>query len=206
VNLFRNDDADFKLDVLREVGNIGAGNAATALSTLLNKPVDMAVPTVNLLPFEEIAERVGGSEAVVIAIFLRVEGDSPGNMFFIINEEPARRILKDLLGFDAAGSDFYTELELSALNEIGNILAGSYLSSLADFTGLRMSPTVPSLAVDMAGAILSYGLLQFGTMGDDALLIDTTFLEGREDAEGHFFFIPDPDSFEKLFRALGVPI
>ncbi len=205
MKLFRNDEA-FKLDVLREVGNIGAGNAATALSTLLNKPVDMAVPTVNLLPFEAIAERVGGSEAVVIAIFLRVEGDAPGNMFFIISREQARRLLRDLLGFSAGENEEYSELELSALNEIGNILAGSYLSSLADFTGLRMSPTVPSLAVDMAGAILSYGLLQFGTMGDDALLIDTTFLEGQQEAEGHFFLIPDPESFEKLFRALGVPI
>ncbi|WP_256761350.1 chemotaxis protein CheC [Cohnella sp. WQ 127256] len=205
MNLFRN-NADIKLDVLKEVGNIGAGNAATALSTLLNKPVDMAMPQVNFLPFEAISERVGGSEAVVVAIFLRVEGDAPGNMFFIINREPARRILQGLLGFDAAENDDYSELELSALNEIGNILAGSYLTSLADFTGLRMSPTVPSLAVDMAGAILSYGLLQFGTMGDDALLIDTTFLEGPQEAEGHFFFIPDPESFEKLFRALGVPI
>ena len=205
MKLFRNDEA-FKLDVLREVGNIGAGNAATALSTLLNKPVDMAVPKVNLLPFEAIAERVGGSEAVVIAIFLRVEGDAPGNMFFIISREQARRLLRDLLGFSAAENDEYSELELSALNEIGNILAGSYLSSMADFTGLRMSPTVPSLAVDMAGAILSYGLLQFGTMGDDALLIETTFLEGQREAEGHFFLIPDPESFEKLFRALGVPI
>lgn len=205
MNLF-NSNADFKMDVLREVGNIGAGNAATALSLLLDKPVDMAVPTVSLLPFEEIAEKVGGSEAVVIAIFLRVEGDAPGNMFFIINREPARRILQGLLGFEAAENDLYSELELSALSEIGNILAGSYLSSLADFTGLRMSPTVPSLSVDMAGAILSYGLLQFGTMGDDALLIDTTFLEGQQEAEGHFFLIPDPESFDKLFRALGVPI
>ncbi len=205
MNLF-NSNADFKMDVLREVGNIGAGNAATALSLLLDKPVDMAVPTVSLLPFEEIAEKVGGSEAVVIAIFLRVEGDAPGNMFFIINREPARRILQGLLGFEAGENDAYSELELSALSEIGNILAGSYLSSLADFTGLHMSPTVPSLAVDMAGAILSYGLLQFGTMGDDALLIDTTFLEGHQEAEGHFFLIPDPESFEKMFRALGVPI
>ncbi|MFC5472038.1 chemotaxis protein CheC [Cohnella suwonensis] len=194
------------MDVLREVGNIGAGNAATALSTLLNKPVDMAVPTVSLLPFEAIADRVGGSEAVVIAIFLRVEGDAPGNMFFIINREPARRILQGLLGFAAAENDMYSELELSALNEIGNILAGSYLSSLADFTGLNMSPTVPSLAVDMAGAILSYGMLQFGTMGDDALLIDTTFLEGQQEADGQFFLIPDPESFDRLFRALGVPL
>lgn len=98
----------------------------------------------------------------------------------------------------------YTEMELSALSEIGNILAGSYLTSLADFTNLNMSPTVPALAIDMAGAILSYGLLQFGQMGDQALLIDTKFLDGLDQVEGHFFLIPDPESFDKIFVALGV--
>ena len=97
-------------------------------------------------------------------------------------------------------------MEQSALCEIGNILAGSYLSSLADFTNLSMTPTVPALAMDMAGAILSYGLLQFGEMGDDALLINTTFLEGQNEVEGQFFLIPDPQSFAQIFEALGVPL
>ncbi|WP_221469610.1 chemotaxis protein CheC [Cohnella nanjingensis] len=194
------------MDVLREVGNIGAGHAATALSRLLDKPVDMAVPTVSFIPFEEISGRVGGPEEVVVAVFLRVEGEAPGNIFFLMSREQARGLLQGLLAFDATEGDAYTEMELSALSEIGNILAGSYLSSLADLTGLPLSPTVPSIAVDMAGAILTYGLLQFGTMGDDALLIDTTFLEGKHEAEGHFFFIPDPESFERMFRALGVPV
>jgi len=206
VSLYREFDDDFKLDVLKEVGNIGAGHAATALSQLLDKPVDMLVPTVSLVPFEQIAERVGGSEQVVVAVFLRVEGDAPGNMFFIIQEESVKRLLQNLLSIDVEQEGFYTEMEYSALNEIGNILAGSYLSSLADFTNLSMAPTVPSLAVDMAGAILSYGLLQFGQMGDDALLIETKFLEGNDEVEGHFFLIPDPESFEKIFRALGVPL
>ncbi|MWC26545.1 chemotaxis protein CheC [Paenibacillus sp. MMS18-CY102] len=194
----------FKLDVLKEVGNIGAGNAATALSRLLDKPVDMAVPQVSLLPFEQISEIVGGSEQTVIAVFLRVEGDAPGNMFFIIEEPSAKRMLQRLLAMNIQLDETYSELELSALCEIGNILAGSYLSSLADFTGLAMMPTVPSVALDMAGAILSYGLLQFGEMGDSALLIETAFLEDRDLLEGHFFLIPDPDSFDKIFRALGV--
>jgi len=196
---------EFNMDVLKEVGNIGAGHAATALSRLLDKPVDMAVPRVSLVPFEEIAERVGGSEQVVVAVFLRVEGDAPGNMFFIIREESANGLLSSLLSLEVVSAAEYGEMEISALSEIGNILAGSYLSSLADFTSLNMAPTVPSLAIDMAGAILSYGLLQFGQMGDDALLIETTFLEGNEKVEGHFFLIPDPESFEKIFRALGVP-
>lgn len=197
--------AGLKMDVLKEVGNIGAGNAATALSRLIDKPVDMAVPTVTILPFEEIADRVGGSEQVVVAVFLRVEGDAPGNMFFIIEADSAKKLLQQLLALKPSDSFDYSDMELSTLCEIGNILAGSYLSSLADFTGLFMAPTVPAIAVDMAGAILSYGLLQFGQMGDDALLIDTSFMEGKELMEGHFFLIPDPESFEKIFRSLGVP-
>jgi len=204
VSLWNEFKDEFKLDVLKEVGNIGAGHAATALSRILNHPVDMSVPTVSLVPFEEIADRVGGAEQVVIAVFLRVEGDAPGNMFFIIREDSAKWLLRNLLSIDTEDGT-YSDMELSALNEIGNILAGSYLSSLADFTKLAMTPTVPSLAIDMAGAILSYGLLQFGQMGDAALLIETKFLEDRDTVEGQFFLIPDPESFEKIFRALGVP-
>ncbi|MEF2244541.1 MULTISPECIES: chemotaxis protein CheC [unclassified Paenibacillus] len=194
----------FELDVLREVGNIGAGNAVTALSTLLNKPVDMAVPKVSLLPFEEVAERVGGSEKIVIAVFLRVEGEAPGNMFFIMDDHAADRLLMHLLVQEARTEGSYSEMELSTLCEIGNILAGSYLSSLADFTQLALQPSVPLIAHDMAGAILSYGLMQYGEMGDSALLIETSFLEGYQSLEGQFFLIPDPHSFDKIFGALGV--
>jgi chemotaxis protein CheC len=196
---------DLQMDVLKEVGNIGAGHAATALSKLLDKQVDMMVPKVRMVPFEEIAESVGGIEQVVVAIFLRIEGETPGNMFFILTQESAKRLLKKIVGIEVEEEESYTEMELSALNEIGNILAGSYLTSLADFTNLNMQPTVPSLAIDMAGAILTYGLLQYGEMGDHALLIDTAFLEGKDEVEGHFFLIPDPESFDRIFAALGVP-
>ncbi|AJY77901.1 chemotaxis protein CheC [Paenibacillus beijingensis] len=198
--------AEFELDVLKEIGNIGAGNAATALSLLLDKPVDMDVPRVSLVPFEEIAERVGGSEQVVIAIFLRVEGEAPGNLFFIVQQQSAKSMLNQLLAMETSEDDRYSEMEFSALCEIGNILAGSYLSSLADFTNLSMAPSVPFVTLDMAGAVLSYGLNQYGVMGDSALLIETAFLDGSEALKGHFFLIPDPESFAKIFRALGVPL
>lgn len=204
MSLFNRFEA-FEFDVLREVGNIGAGHAATALSHLLNKPVDMAVPRVSLLPFEEIADYVGGPEEIVLAIFLRVEGDAPGNLFFIVDMEAAKRMLRQLLSMEA-GEEGFSELEMSALCEIGNILAGSYLSSLADLTRLNLMPSVPSISIDMAGAILSYGIMLYGEMGDSALLIETAFLEGNQKLEGHFFFIPDPDSFIQIFEALGVPV
>ncbi|PYI50389.1 chemotaxis protein CheC [Paenibacillus flagellatus] len=198
--------ADFQLDVLKEVGNIGAGNAATALSKLLDRPVDMQVPLVNMLPFEDIIEVLGGSEQIVVAIYLRVTGEAPGNMFFILTQPSAKQLLQNLAGIVVEDEEHYSEMELSALSEIGNILAGSYLSSLADFTKLSMSPTVPSLTIDMLGAVVSYGLIQYGEMGDKALFIDTKFFEGNEAVEGHFFLVPDPESFDKIFKSLGVPL
>lgn len=197
---------EFKLDVLKEIGNIGAGNAATALSTLLNRPIDMAVPQVELLPFESVADAVGGAEQVVIAIYFRVEGDAPGHLFFMLECQPAKQLLSQLMNVQSQDEYSFTDIETSALCEIGNILCGSYLSSLADFTSLSMSPTVPQLAIDMAGAVLNYGLIQYGQMGDSALLIDTKFLGGSEEIQGTFFFIPDPESYRKIFIALGVPV
>lgn len=128
MELFKN-FKDFKMDVLKEVGNIGAGNAATALSQLLNKPIDMAVPKVQLLSFEEITDKVGGAEELVYAVFLRVEGEAPGNLFFILTPEAASSLLSRIAGIEVSGGDELSEMELSALSEIGNILAGSYLSS-----------------------------------------------------------------------------
>lgn len=197
---------DFRMDILREIGNIGAGNATTALSKLLQKEIDMKVPQVKIIPFDEIADFVGGPEVVVITVFLRVEGDCPGSMFFILDFDSARHLLHQIVGIEFQGDeDMFNEMELSALQEIGNILAGSYLSSLSDFTSLNLQPSVPELAIDMAGAILSYGLIELGQTGDYALTIDTAFFEGNEQVKGHYFLIPEPDSFDKLFSALGVP-
>lgn len=198
--------ADFQLDVLKEVGNIGAGHAATALSKLLGKPVEMKVPQVKIMSFQDIPDQLGGAEDVVVAVFFRVIGEANGNLFFILQPHAAKQLLSALGEWNLMQHEPLTDLDLSALSEMGNILAGTYLSSLADFTKLNLIPTVPSLSIDMAGAVLSYGLIQFGVMGDKALLIDTAFYhqEGQQ-VEGHFFFIPDPDSFSKIFKALGVP-
>lgn len=193
-----------QMDVLKEIGNIGSGNATTALSQLLNRPVNMTVPSVQIMDFNDVTEIYGGAEEVVVGIFLRVTGDAEANMFFIISQQSAKKLLFNFVGLDVDVDDHFSEMELSALSEVGNILTGSYLSSLSDFTKLSMVPSVPALTIDMTGAILSYGLLQYGRMGDQALFIDTKFLEGEHEIEGHFFLIPDPDSIDIIFSALGV--
>lgn len=201
------DFKEIQLDLLKEVGNIGAGHAATALSTILQKPIDMNVPKVMVLPFSEIEEFLGGEDQIIVGIFLRIEGDIPGNMFFTMTIESADELLEKLLYKDSTKQDHeLSEMDLSALKEIGNILAGSYLSSLADFTNLKLAPSVPAVAVDMVGAILSFGLIQISQFSDYAIVIDTAFLEDQNQIEGHFFLIPDPEAFDQLFTALGVPL
>jgi chemotaxis protein CheC len=198
---------DFKLDIIKEIGNIGAGNAATALSILLDKPIDIGVPKVKVMPFDLIPDITGNAEQEVIAVFLAIEGSISGNIFFILTHHSARQLMSSIMTFNPTKEAGFNEMEQSAMQEIGNIMAGSFLSSLADFTHLTMYPTVPSLAIDMVGAVLSYGLIEMSQLGDHALLIDTKFIDvqAKEEVEGHFFLIPDPSSMEKIFSALGVP-
>lgn len=195
---------DVHLDFLKEVGNIGAGHAATALSMMIEKQIEMKVPNVKLLEFDEVGEYLGGEEQVVAGIFMKIEGDIPGNMFFIMPLEASMDLLKQLLDRNITDPSEMEDLDLSALTEIGNILSSSYLSSLADFTKLSLSPTVPSITVDMVGSILSFGLVQISQYSDVALVIDTTFIDGNKAVKGHFFLIPEPKSMNKLFSSLGV--
>lgn len=199
------------LDVLKEIGNIGAAHAATALSDLLQKKIDMRVPNVRMVSFNEMMELAGGSENVVVGIYLRIEGDVAGSMFFVLPVGQANRFIRRLIhdeSFDFNISP-YSELGLSAMQEMGNILSGSYLSALSDFTGLKIYPTVPGLSIDMFGAIISIGLIELSQVSDTVIVINTSIYEevisDDEAVKGHFFLLPEPESFESIFKALGVP-
>lgn len=195
---------NLQIDVLKEIGNIGAGNAATALAKMLNKRVGMDVPKVKILEFKDVSETLGGAETQVVGILLRVTGDLSGYIMFILEYNAAHLLVNILMGkpFDELGE--FSELEISALKEIGNILASSYVSALAALTNLNVLPSVPDMAIDMAGAILSVPAIEFGKVGDTALYIETEFSEDGKRVIGDFFLIPDVESYDTLLRALGV--
>lgn len=199
----------FQLDVMKEIGNIGSGNAATALSKMLNKKIGMHVPSVRVVDFEEMMNLVGGPEEIITAVFLRIEGEVPGQMFFILSPEEAESFVKQLTGIDDFSVIDHPDnpMALSALQEIGNILAGSYLSALSDFIGGSLLPSIPLLTIDMAGAILAEGLLEISQVSDHAMVIDTLIDDHEDEGDpikGHFFLLPDPDAFDHLFDKLGV--
>ena len=164
--------SDKYFDVLKEIGNIGAGNATTALSTMLGTRVDMMVPKVRLMEFKEVGTTLGGEEQLVAGIYLVVDGDIHGSILFIQKKESASAMVQKLLGMPSTEDDF-TEMELSALKEIGNVITGAYLNSLATLTNLTIYPSVPDVCIDMAGAILSVPAIEFGAISDKMLLIQT---------------------------------
>ncbi|MBQ1749143.1 MAG: chemotaxis protein CheC [Lachnospiraceae bacterium] len=193
------------VDVLREIGNIGAGNATTAVSQMLNTKIEMNVPIVKLLPVEEIGSVMGDEEQTIVGIFLGVEGDINGSMMFLMDMTSARQMVNRLMMRDPDYAGDFDEMDQSAIREIGNIIASSYLSALSGLTGLYISPTVPFLAVDMAAAILSVPAVQFGMMGDQALLIETEFGDDKK-FSGYYILMPEEDSYEKILTSLGISL
>ncbi len=190
------------VDVLKELGNIGAGNAMTALAQLLNCKVDMQVPQVRLLEFQDVGNMIGGEEQIMAGIYLGVEGDITGSIMFLLEKNSAKHLITKLMGMEITNDEF-GEMETSALMEVGNIITGAYLNSLATITNLKIYPTVPSICVDMAGAILSVPAIEFGTLGDRILLIQSQFMDEVE-LNGYFIMVPDIDSYAKILASLGM--
>jgi len=195
---------DLEFDVLTEIGNIGAGNATTALSQLINTRIDMRVPQVRLLSFAELAEIIGGAETLVAGILLSFEGDINGSMLFVLERNDAKMMVQQLTGFGQPGETEFTDLDKSALQEMGNIISGAYLSAISSMTNLTISVSVPSLAFDMAGAILSVPAIEFGKLGDTALLIESQFKDLDVDISGYFILIPTMESYARILKSLGL--
>ncbi|ARE87837.1 chemotaxis protein CheC [Clostridium formicaceticum] len=191
------------LDVLREIGNIGAGNAATALANMLDKKIDMEVPNVKILDFNDVVSTLGGEESVVAGIYFNLDGDLDGNIMFLLDIVSSKILTSILMGREDYSKEL-DEMDHSALQEVGNILSGSYIASLSTLTGLNLTLSVPSLCVDMAGAILSVPAIQFGFVTDKVLLIETKLRDGNDLVKANFFLIPNATSFGTLLKSLGV--
>ncbi len=195
--------SDMYCDVLREIGNIGAGNATTAMANMLGIKIDMSVPHVKFMNVSEMGGALGDEEEIVVGIFLGVEMDVEGSMMFITDMKSAHYLVNMLMMRPADYDADFDEMDLSALKEIGNIIAASYLSALSSLTNMVISPSVPFIAIDMAAAILSVPAIQFGQMGDNALLIATEFGDEGQ-IKGNFILMPDENSYEKILNHLGI--
>lgn len=189
-----------QLDALKEVSNIGAGNAATSLSMLLGKKIDMTVPSVNIVRLEDIVEISG--EVEVTGTVVRVLGDIAGNILLVFKDATARNIIKKLLGSPASPE---SEMGKSVLCEIANIISASYMNSISQLTGLAIAPSVPAATYDMLGAILTTTFIESNQYDEYILDIETVFIDDTEEnIGGHFYYIPMPGSLEKILKSIGI--
>ncbi len=196
---------DMEFDVLREIGNIGSGHAATALAKMLDMKIDIKVPQAVVCDFNYLVQMVGGEEKLVIGILLQLSEDVDGMMMFIIDIHSAYALLSKLLMCDIPENEPLNDLHMSAMQEIGNIITGAYLSSLSDLTNLKINASVPYLSIDMAAAILSVPAIEFGKLGDKAVMIETEFdLNEAKGLNGYFLLIPTMDSYSKIMTSLGL--
>lgn len=193
------------MDVLKELGNIGAGNATTAIAKMVGARIDMNVPSIKLLPVTELGKAVGAEDKPIIGIFLEVQNDIQGSMMFLLDIESGHYLVNTLMGRDMSYQVDFDEMDLSVLTEVGNIIAASYLTALSSLTHMNIIPTVPSISVDMAAAILSVPAIQFGMLGDNALLIQTE-INAEAAINGYFILMPEQDSYEKILTSLEIQL
>jgi chemotaxis protein CheC len=191
-----------ELDALKEMANIGAGHAATALSQLTNRRIMIDVPKVGICLLEEAAASVGDG-GVVAAVLMRVLGDATGRSLLLFEKSLALQLADMLLSREPGTTKVFAEFEQSALKETANILTGAYLNALSDMLGLMLIPSVPSLAIDLSSAILSTAYLDFAYEREQVIILDTRFRFEPNDSSmsGHFVLLPDPASLQVILKA-----
>jgi chemotaxis protein CheC len=195
------------LDFFREIENIGAGHAATALSMMMDRQITVSVPRAQLCSYNEITEILNGPENVVVGLLVGISDDLHGFILLVLDLEDARTLVSTLLGepiSQVSEDGAFNEMQLSVLREVANILIGSYITAISELTGLRIDASVPELVIDMAGAVMNLLAAAYGAYGDHALFLETRFADQAQCLYGHFFLIPDIKSYQTLLRKMGI--
>jgi chemotaxis protein CheC len=198
---------ELQLDALREVANIGAGHAATALSQMTNRTIMIAVPEVNVRALEDVTDLVGRGDEVMAAVLMHMMGDLTGRTLVLFQAESARALCDILLRREPGTTREFGVMEQSGLKEAGNILASAYLNALSDFMGMMLVPSVPSLVVDLSAAVLTSAYLNFGHARDFVFCVETAFRVENAAAPlvCHFLLLPDMPSLRAIFDAIRLP-
>lgn len=197
------------IDTFREIGNIGSSNAVTSLASMLDMKITTTVPEVEVVPFSHIINILNGPENIVVGVLINMSGDLNGYILMILEMRDAYEMASIALHREerlpeVITPDMLNELDRSTITEIANILVGSYLSAICAMTQLSVTPSVPQLAIDMVGAIISIVLVEYGKIGDSVLFLKTQFSDVDKKMAGHFFLIPDFESYKILMRSLGL--
>lgn len=195
-----------QLDVLCEIGNIGSGNAATSLAEMLGRTVDIQVPHVSILDYEQVVKGLGGPEELQVGLMFSMSGDVTGMLMFLLNKSFAHMILNTLTGGALDDSGTVDEMDSSAIREVGNIMAASYVNAMASLTGLLIDISVPDMCIDMAGSILSVPAIYYANISDKIISIEDEFGDQLEHSTSHILMIPEVQALNKIMTSLGLEL
>ncbi|MBI5555064.1 MAG: chemotaxis protein CheC [Elusimicrobia bacterium] len=193
-----------QLDVLKEISSIGAGNAATAFSQMLNRTVMMTVPSIHVVSIKEVPNYMGGPETLVAGVYTRLLGDVFGSVLLTFPRESAFALADILMGKKIGATKILTSIGRSLLKETGMIVTGSFLTALSKMVNTTIIPRVPNLTLDMVGAIIDYILIDLSQEVEFAIVIEIRFEEKQTQVSGHFFLLPNPASLKIILNAIGV--
>ena len=200
---------DMHIDALREIGNIGSGNAASSLAMMLAVQVDISVPVVRILDYAQVMDELGGPEQMIVGLLLCLDGDVNGMIMFLLHQEFANKLLESLLGEDppdVGAQGEINEMAYSALQEVANIMAASYVNAIGSLTDLNINISVPSMCMDMLGAILSVPAIHYANISDKMIFIEDKFSGENLETPNHILLIPDVESLGKIMDRLGIEL
>ena len=193
-----------QLDALKEIATIGAGNTATSLSKMLNRRINIDIPSARVIGLEKVPEALGGPETLVAAVYFQITGVFCASFLLIFPLKAALTLVDMLLGRKKGETKMLDEVSNSALKEIGNISSGSYLMALSEVTKLRLVHSVPGLATDMLEAVLDGVLIKLALESENAVVLDAEFEVEKDTVRGHYLFLPEPEGLNKILKALNV--
>ena len=191
---------DQRLDSLREIVNVGGGHAATSLAVLTGKRIEMALPDVKLLAYQSLFTEVLAADEVVEAVYNQIEGDLTGVFLFVVSHETSNLLAQFMTGSSVVSP----ELQQSAVNELGNIIANSFLRAVGDLIGLQVQANVPTLMHDVFGALITSTYMELEQYDDQILVIQNEFKYAQQNLDASLFFIPANGNLEKMFDAIGL--
>lgn len=197
---------DQHIDVLKEIGNIGAGNAATSLGLMLNEDVTISVPELRIEDYNDVINTIGGPEEMIVAVMVNFSGEANGIVLFILSMKDAKSITDILVGEDPEDTPFLSEMKISAVKEIGNILGSAYLGSIAELTGMNIDMSVPYIAVDMTGAILAAPIIEYGAADSKVMFIEECFSSLASELVSHVIMFTEMDTLRGIMNRLGLDI
>ena len=197
---------ELHIDVLREIANIGSGNAAAALSRMIGHPTNISIPGICIKGFNETYELLGGADAIMVGILLTLSDALDGMMMFLLPVDVACDLVNMLMGTEVSSYEEIDEIGLSALNEVANIMSGSFVGAIGDMTALSIHISPPEATLDMLGSIMSVPSIYFAQISDTLLLIQNEIEIAGKTTSANVMLLPDMPSLEKLMTSLGIDV